>query len=168
MNRVYLLLGGNLGEVRQNFQLASSMMEEAGIHVVRESALYKSKPWGMDPGEPDFINQAIMAKTPMLPGELLRNLQAIERKLGRERQRGKIMSRIIDIDILFYNDLVTGSPELTIPHPRLHLRRFTLVPLCEIDPGLRHPRLKLSVSELLEKCSDSSVVTKISGRSDSG
>ena len=138
-------------------------MEEAGISIVRESSLYKSKPWGMDPGEPDFLNKVVMAKTPMSPRELLRNLQSIEWKLGRERQPGKVLSRTIDLDILFYDDLVTDSQDLTIPHPRLHLRRFTLIPLYEVDPGLRHPRLGFSVSELLDKCSDGSAVTKISG-----
>ncbi len=168
MHRGYLLFGGNSGDVQRAFSLASSMMEEAGIFTVRESALYKSEPWGMGPDEPEFLNKVVLVKTPMSPLELLRNLQGIEKELGRERQPGKVLSRVIDLDILFFDDLVMDSPELTIPHPRLHLRRFTLIPLHEIDPGLRHPRLKQTVRELLENCMDNSSVTKISGPPDTG
>ncbi|MFP4065014.1 MAG: 2-amino-4-hydroxy-6-hydroxymethyldihydropteridine diphosphokinase [Bacteroidales bacterium] len=166
MHRVYLLFGGNQGDVQRAFSLAFSRMQEVGIFPVRESALYKSEPWGMDPNKPDFLNKVVLVKTPMSPGDLLRNLQAIEKQLGRERQAGKVLSRVIDLDILFYDDLVMDSPELTIPHPRLHLRKFTLIPLHEIDPGLTHPRLKQTVSELLESCRDNSAVTKISGSPD--
>ena len=168
MHSVYLLFGGNLGDVQRTFSLASSLMEEAGIFTLRESALYKSEPWGIGPDAPEFLNKVVLVKTPMSPGELLRNLQGIEKELGRERQPGKVLSRVIDLDILFYGDLVMNAPELTIPHPRLHLRRFTLIPLHEIEPGLTHPLLKQTVRELLENCRDNSGVKKICGPPDTG
>lgn len=100
-------------------------------------------------------------KTTLAPKELLDTLLSIEKELGRTRQAGIVDARSIDIDILLYGDIVIDEPEITIPHPRMHLRRFTLVPLVEIAPNLPHPTLKKKVNELLLICQDSLKVTAV-------
>ena len=160
MERVYLLLGGNLGK---RGQLLAEMRHEiaASIGSIEvASSLYESEPWGFD--HPcKFLNQVVACSTNLSPMEVLGQIHAIESKLGRVREGKGYAARTADIDILFFGDLIMNTAELSIPHPRLHERRFTLLPLAEICPELEHPTKKSSILELLECCTDNSLVVKI-------
>lgn len=130
------------------------LLLEKGGKIVQESSDYGSKPWGFE-AEHNFINRVIEIETALSAYELLERVMQIESSLGRNRilQMG-YESRSIDVDILFYDNFVIDKPELTIPHPRLHLRRFTLLPLVEKWAELQHPILKKSMIELLKDCPD--------------
>lgn len=121
-------------------------MEAEGIKVVKRSSLYETKPWGLK-AQPDFINMVVCAETGISPEELLKKLKFIEKKMGRKESK-RWGPRLIDIDILFYDDLVIDSPELKIPHPYIKEREFVLLPLSEIEPEFVHPVLKKTVREL--------------------
>jgi 2-amino-4-hydroxy-6-hydroxymethyldihydropteridine diphosphokinase len=149
MHKVYLLLGSNLGDRNKNIELAISELKDCGIIISKMSSLYNTKPWGYTE-QPDFLNQAIECFTNLGAVELLREIKKIEKKLGRKNNI-KYGPRIIDIDIIFYDDLILKSEELTIPHPLMHERYFVLKPLSEIAPDFVHPELKISVKNLLEK-----------------
>lgn len=123
------------------------------------SALYESEPWGFDhPSK--FLNQVVVCETTLNPLEVLEQIHHIEMRLGRVRNGEGYAARTADIDILFYGNKVIDTPTLTIPHPRLHERRFTLLPLAEICPNYIHPTKKSSILELLECCIDMSTVVK--------
>lgn len=143
---VYLALGSNLGNRLANLKNAISNLPPQ-MDVKKKSPVYETPPWG-HVDQPAFLNQVIMAETYMEPENLLSHLKRLETVLGREPtfENGP---RVIDIDILFYDDLVLDSPPLVIPHPRLHARGFVLVPLNDIAPDLVHPVLGKSISELL-------------------
>lgn len=149
MHKVYLLLGSNLGNREKNIDNAINELKACGIIISKKSSLYNTAPWGYTE-QPEFLNQAIECLTSLEPVELLREIKKIERKLGREKTF-RYGPRIIDIDIIFYDDLILKSNELTIPHPFMHKRDFVLKPLCEIAPNFVHPELKLSIKNLLEK-----------------
>lgn len=149
MHKVYLLLGSNLGDREKNINDAINELQVSGIIISKKSSLYNTPPWGYTE-QPDFLNQAIECLTSLEPFELLKEIKKIERKLGREKTV-RYGPRIIDIDIIFFDDLIFKSDELTIPHHLMHKRDFVLKPLCEIAPDFVHPELKLSVKNLLEK-----------------
>lgn len=157
-NGIFLLLGSNLGNRQENLERARILLTKNVGEIVTESSVYLTKAWGKT-DQPDFLNQVVRIKT-LLPAEaLLQSILRIESDLGRVRLE-KWGSRIIDIDILFYNDVVIASAELVIPHPALHQRRFTLAPMAEISPEFVHPVLKKSIHELLESCEDQQHVEK--------
>ncbi|GAB4497902.1 MAG: 2-amino-4-hydroxy-6-hydroxymethyldihydropteridine diphosphokinase [Anaerolineales bacterium] len=143
---VYLALGSNLGNRLANLKSAISNLPPQ-MDVKKKSPVYETPPWGYV-DQPAFLNQVVMAETYMEPENLLSHLKRLETVLGREPtfENGP---RVIDIDILFYDDLVLDSPPLVIPHPRLHTRGFVLVPLNDIAPDLVHPVLGKPISELL-------------------
>lgn len=143
---VYLALGSNLGHRLAHLKDALSNLSPQ-MDVKKKSAVYETPPWGYT-DQPAFLNQVVMVKTYMEPENLLRHLKRLETALGREPsfENGP---RLIDIDILFYDDLIINSPPLVIPHPRLHQRGFVLVPLNEIAPNLVHPVLGKTISELM-------------------
>ena len=156
MARVVLLAGGNLGDVKSRLQRAQKLVNERVGAVLRCSHRYESEPWGF---AARFSNQAMEISTDLAPEEVLDAVQAIEAELGRDRaaeQREKArsgaayVSRPIDIDILFYDDLVLASERLTLPHPLLAEREFALVPLCEIMRSRRHPVSGRTMGELLD------------------
>jgi 2-amino-4-hydroxy-6-hydroxymethyldihydropteridine diphosphokinase len=158
---VYILFGGNLGDVRSNFQTALSHMKKSGFQIMLQSGIYSSAPWGFD-SDHDFLNMCVWAKTNLGPLNLLAYLKALEIEAGREPSSAVgYASRCLDLDILFYDDMFFKNEHLEIPHPRLHLRKFTLVPLAEIAPDLMHPVFNKSVTELLNECSDESVVSRV-------
>ena len=151
-NTAYILLGTNLGDRVKYLNLAKTEITRKDILVVGSSSIYSTKPWGVE-DQPDFLNQVLKIQTTFSPRELLTELLEIEKTAGRTREN-KWGPRTLDIDILFYNEDIVDLPDLTIPHPQLHLRRFTLEPLNEIAPDLIHPGLKLSINKLLDVCPD--------------
>ncbi len=160
MNTAYILTGGNLDHpLRQLTNAAAAIAIECGS-IVSSSNIYQTAAWG-NKAQPDFLNQVLCINTDLNPFKLLRKLLAIEKKMGRTRNN-QYDPRIIDLDILFYNDLIIDSPSLQLPHPRLHLRRFVLVPLAGIAPLIQHPVLHKPILQLLQECSDPLNVKKFS------
>lgn len=150
----YLLIGGNLGE-RERVQAEALLALEKGLGRIGEcSALYESAPWGFD-HERYFLNRVVRLDTELSPEELLEGLLHIEAGFGRERSKEKgYEGRLLDLDILYYGERIVAEPELRIPHPRLHERRFTLLPLAEIAGELFDPLREKRVRALLEACED--------------
>ena len=154
MAKATLLLGSNRGNRMMILEQAILEIQEKAGKAYSFSSLYESEPWGFDDNIP-FINQVIVIETALSPKHLLNTLLSIETALGRVREKTGVYSpRPIDIDILFYNDLIVNEPDLQIPHPRMQNRMFTLMPLMEISPGFMHPVLKKPVSELKDQCPD--------------
>lgn len=144
----HLSLGSNLGDRAENIRRALAKLPPA-VAVKKISTVYESEPM-YEQNQALFYNIVLMGTTALAPHELLRNLKSIERQLGRtERERNA--PREIDIDILFYEDLVLDTPELTIPHPRMHQRPFVLVPLEEIDRFFEHPVMRRPIIELWDE-----------------
>jgi 2-amino-4-hydroxy-6-hydroxymethyldihydropteridine diphosphokinase len=156
---VYLLLGSNLGNRLQYLKLAlACIVAEAG-HLVEQSSVYETQSWGKA-NAPDYLNQVVLIQTQLAARPLLKTLLDIEQELGRIREE-KWGSRTIDIDILFYGNEIINEPELTVPHPQLHKRRFTLEPLAEIAPQLVHPVMQKTVDILKSELDDTLQIKKI-------
>lgn len=149
MALLYLSLGANLGPREESLERAVSDIESRIGHVFARSGFFETAPWGFSSSN-QFLNACIGVETERSPEECLLLTQQIERSLGRtHKSDGHYSDRVIDIDLLFYDDLVLREKDLCLPHPLLHLRRFVLEPLCQIAPGLVHPVLKKTVAELL-------------------
>ena len=153
MEDVYLLLGGNLGERSHYISMARELISKQVGTVLAESALYETAPWGSD-HSPLFLNCVLKIQTLLEPFSLLKQLLQIELQLGRIRTGEVNASRTIDIDILFYGDRIISAENLQIPHPRMHLRRFVLIPLNFIAPEIMHPVTGRSVAQMLGCCPD--------------
>jgi 2-amino-4-hydroxy-6-hydroxymethyldihydropteridine diphosphokinase len=153
---VYLALGSNLDNRLANLKRAVAALPPQ-IEVKAKSHIYETPPWGYE-DQPKFLNQVIQGFTYLEPEPLLKHIKRLEVMLGRKAsfQNGP---RLIDIDILFYDDLVLDTPSLVIPHPRLHERGFVLLPLMDVAPDLIHPVEKKSVKELLAFCNVSDITT---------
>lgn len=182
MKEVYILLGSNRGDRQHFISSAAEMIGDMVGKIVNISCLYESQPWGFEDPVP-FLNQVAEVETLLAPADLLDRLLTIEVKLGRirpfdgcgcgipsfvaaEKGHGNdnppgYSGRTIDLDILFYGQQLIFSEKLMIPHPRLHERRFTLVPLNEIAPGFIHPLLKRTISVLLRECADHTGVNRV-------
>ncbi len=159
MDEVYLLLGSNMGDRQRFLNEATRLLQERAGTRLKRSSIYETEPWGHT-NKKNFLNQVLLVETSLNPYELLKVIKAIETKLGRIRKNQQYIPPCIDIDILFYNDEVYFSDDLVIPHPRLHDRMFTLVPLNEIAPDYLHPILKKTIRELVNLCQDKLMVKK--------
>jgi len=162
MIKLYLLLGGNLGDKSQVFKETTKLINEKVGKITRQSHIYETEPWGFESSDL-FWNQVLELAVLISPQEVLNSTQQIEHQLGRTRAAQHYDSRIIDIDILFYGDQIISLENLTIPHPRIQDRKFALVPLNEIAPDLIHPALQKSISQLLLECPDQLRVEKVEG-----
>ena len=151
---VFLALGTNLGDRPANLRAAIAALPPS-IVVRQSSPVYETPPWGLT-DQPAFLNMVVKAETHLEPAALLATLKRIDQELGRA-PTVRWGPRVIDMDILFYDDLVLETPEATIPHPRLHERAFVLVPLADVAPDLRHPVLGKTVAEMLAECDTSGI-----------
>ena len=157
---VYLSLGSNVGDRAKNLRTAIAALPAAGVSVKKVSSFYETEP--VDYLEQEwFVNCAVEAETELAPLDLLRALRRLEERMGNKKLVPK-GPRLIDLDILLYDDQDIDMPDLQVPHPRMHLRRFVLVPLNEIAPNARHPQLSLTIAELLARSPDASQVRLLS------
>ena len=159
MNKAYLLTGGNLGNRMDYLSIAQKLVKDCCGKIKQTSAVYETAAWGLT-DQPSFYNRLLVLETYLEPEKLMETLLSVEAQMGRQRSI-KMGPRTIDIDILMIDDIVMNTPLLTIPHPRLHERRFALVPLAEVAPGLIHPIFKKSIATLLQECTDQLDVHKI-------
>lgn len=159
MNSIYILSGANLGNPLEQLFQASILLQDRIGDIVSASSIYESEGWGVE-HQPLFYNQALIIHTDLDKQSCLTRCQQIETELGRVRTV-KWGARIIDLDILYFNEDIYQSENLTIPHPLLQFRNFVLVPLCEIAPDYIHPVLKKSTQELLVDCKDELSVKKL-------
>ena len=159
MNQSILLIGGNLGPRELHLQEAVALIHAEAGAVTRASALYETAPWGKVE-QPAYLNQALLIDTPLDAHALLVKVLEIEHRIGRIR-REKWGARVIDIDVIFYNDAVLSLPDLKVPHPQLQHRRFVLVPIAEIAPDWMHPTLHKTVRELLDVTLDALPVNRV-------
>ena len=159
MNKIFLGIGTNLGNRKANLRKAKEMIGEHIGRIWNSSSVYETAPWGFE-AENDFLNMVVEVETNLSPAEIMKKISGIESMLGRERNQNRYSSRIIDIDILLYDDLVLNEDGLKIPHPLIHERKFVLAPLCELAPDLIHPVFGKSMSVLLEDCRDRSKIKK--------
>ncbi|MDZ4794613.1 MAG: 2-amino-4-hydroxy-6-hydroxymethyldihydropteridine diphosphokinase [Bacteroidota bacterium] len=161
MNKAYLLTGGNLGDRQQNLATARTHIEEQCGSITAVSSLYETAAWG-NTEQPAFLNQALEIATTLNARQLIRRILKIEKGMGRIREE-KYGPRLIDIDILLFNNEKHNYQFLRLPHPELHNRRFALLPLAEIAPEIVHAVLKKTITELLQECKDELPVTRIDG-----
>lgn len=162
MIRCYLLFGSNQGDQASLLERACIRIQNSCGMLVERSSAYLSEPWGFD-AEEWFMNELLVVETELEPDELMDKLMEIETELGRVRhpETKGYCSRTVDLDILYYGDQVIRTEKVTAPHPRLHLRKFALMPLCEIIPDFLHPVFNLSQKELLDRCPDTSTLQQL-------
>ena len=153
MHTLILSTGSNLGNRKENLKSASGLIGERIGTIRKSSALYESRAWGYKSEHP-YLNQCLEVYTDLAPGDCLKRILEIERMMGRERPDIGYDDRIIDIDILFYDDLILDTGPLKIPHERMQERKFVLIPLAEILPDFVHPVFHKPVHEFLKQCSD--------------
>ena len=160
MSKIYLSIGSNKGNRYSQIKEALKLIREDLGEIISISKIYETKSWGFE--SENFLNLCIAIKSELSPDKLLFSINSIEEKIGRKRDLKKVNAREIDIDIIFYSNKIVNQEELIIPHPRLELRNFVLVPLSEIASDFVHPILLKSVKELLECSNDDDIPIKTS------
>ena len=161
MEKVFIALGGNVGNVCETFNLAKKKLKESIGSIIKQSSLYKTEPWG-NKEQDYFLNQVLITETNVTVNEVLKQLLFIEKNLGRTREKdNQYAPRAIDIDLLFYGREIINTEDLIVPHPRLHLRNFVLTPLMEIAPDFVHPLFNKKIKTLCKLGNDNSVVEKL-------
>ena len=158
MNKAYLLIGGNMGDRESYLASARQWIERLCGPIIKQSSLYQTAAWGME-DQDVFLNQALFLHTTLPAHQLLQKLLWIEEELGRKREL-KFGPRIIDIDIVLFNDDIIYTEGLTVPHPQMQNRRFVLEPLNEIATAITHPILQKTIGQLLAETSDKLAVQK--------
>lgn len=158
MNKVYLLIGGNIGDRLANLNTAIAYVEQSCGKMLKASAIYETEAWGFKE-QAAFLNQAILIETELDAVQLMQTLLGIEKQLGRIRIN-PLGPRTIDIDIIYFNEEIVETEIVSIPHPRLAERNFVLMPLAEIAPDYIHPVFNKTNALLLKECGDSSAVYK--------
>jgi 2-amino-4-hydroxy-6-hydroxymethyldihydropteridine diphosphokinase len=159
LRQIYLCIGGNLGEREANLEEAIGFIDFNFGDVLAVSSVYESEPWGMT-DVPNFLNQVVHIQSELTNEELLAEIAELEEFFGRERSDNGYVSREMDVDVLFIDEEIVESESFQVPHPRIAERRFVLEPLAEIASEVVHPKLKLSVAELLKACKDPGKVTR--------
>ena len=159
MNTAYILTGGNLGNRLLNMEQAKNYLRKDVGKIIKSSVMYETAAWGND-DQPDFYNQVHVIKTNLSAQQVIQSVLLIEEKMGRVRTF-KNAARIIDIDILFFNNDIITATNLVIPHPEIANRRFVLEPLNELSPQFMHPVLHKTIKELLSTCKDMLKVTPV-------
>ena len=163
-SRVIAGLGSNLGDRFAALTRATKLIVEEAGEVIASSSVWETEPWGFE-ADDKFLNMVVVIETLKKPQQLMQLFRSIEGRMGRRRSGGgKYESRIIDIDILLWEDRVISLPGLEVPHPKIADRRFVLEPLCEVAPEAVHPVTGLTVSEMLEMCPDRSDVRLVPGQ----
>ncbi len=159
MNKVYLLIGGNVGDRQGNLEQARREIDLCIGEISRTSSVYETAPWG-NQAQDSFLNQVLEVLSPMDPDAILETTLAIEQRMGRIRQ-GLNQPRTIDIDILYFNNETIRKDGLTIPHPRIAERKFVLIPMKELNPDWVDPAHQQSIIQLLDACRDELEVNKL-------
>lgn len=152
INKLFLITGGNIGDRKRNLETAASLIQKRVGTIIKYSKIYETEAWGIT-DQPSFYNQVLEIESKFSAREVLNKILKIEEEMGRKRTF-KNAARIIDIDILFFNQEIVNEQNLIIPHPEIGNRRFVLSPLNEIAPGMIHPGLKKTMQELLSQTKD--------------
>ena len=159
MSKVYLSIGSNKGNRSVLINKAIDEIEKKIGKIISRSSIYQSKSWGFDSN--DFYNLSLLIDTDIEPKSLLINLKKIEKSMGREDIDGSYSDRFIDIDILFYDNIIIDSEDLKIPHTKIEIRKFVLVPMLEIADDYVHPILNKTIRQLDNECDDQGIPLKI-------
>ncbi|MFZ5940140.1 MAG: 2-amino-4-hydroxy-6-hydroxymethyldihydropteridine diphosphokinase [Bacteroidota bacterium] len=157
---IWLSTGSNLNEPLDQLRKAARLAAAYIGELREQSGIYRSPAWGYS-SDHAFFNQCLALHTHLAPGQVMEAIRRIEKEMGRERKAAGYEDRVIDIDLLFYDDLILFDEELTIPHPRIPERRFVLLPLSELAPGFVHPGSGMTVAELLSACTDAGEVLPV-------
>lgn len=153
-------IGSNLGNRVQNLQKATELLAEEIGAITGKSSYFATEPWGVEEQQPQFLNAVVVCQTEQMPEEIKQHIAIIEQTIGRPANHEMNKPRIIDIDLLFLGQLIYNTEDFQVPHKRLHLRKFVLLPLKEIRPEYKHPVFRKSVKELLRDCPDNTSVEK--------